>query len=77
MKLTSVKTQLPYEFYRAPFCEPEGGIEYKSENLGKHCIFNFSMDLPNLGPYVDPFPIIKISKNKIANNISIATSTLR
>lgn len=34
VKLTSVKTQLPMEFYRAPFCEPEGGGQYKSENLG-------------------------------------------
>ncbi|KAL4235797.1 Transmembrane 9 superfamily member 4 [Mactra antiquata] len=35
VKLTSVKTQLPMEFYRAPFCEPEGGGQYKSENLGE------------------------------------------
>lgn len=36
VKLTSVKTQLPMEFYRAPFCEPEGGGQYKPENLGRH-----------------------------------------
>ena len=35
VKLTSVRTQLPYEYYHAPFCEPDGGIQYKSENLGK------------------------------------------
>ncbi|XP_052776751.1 transmembrane 9 superfamily member 4-like [Mya arenaria] len=35
VKLTSIKTQLPMEFYRAPFCEPVGGAEFKPENLGE------------------------------------------
>ena len=36
VKLTSMKTQLPYEFYSVPFCKPAGGeIQYKSENLGE------------------------------------------
>ncbi|KAH3731207.1 hypothetical protein DPMN_057215, partial [Dreissena polymorpha] len=35
VKLTSVKTQLPMEYYRVPFCEPEGGAEFKPENLGE------------------------------------------
>lgn len=35
VKLTSVRTQLPMEYYRAPFCEPEGGGQYKPENLGE------------------------------------------
>ena len=34
VKLTSVRTQLPYDYYSLPFCHPEGGITYKSENLG-------------------------------------------
>ena len=34
VKLTSVKTQLPYEYYSLPFCKPEGDLVYKSENLG-------------------------------------------
>ena len=34
VKLTSVKTQLPYDYYSLPFCTPNGGVEYKSENLG-------------------------------------------
>ncbi len=34
--MTSVKTQLPYEYYHSPVhCKPEQGIKYKSENLGE------------------------------------------
>jgi len=36
IKMTSAHTQLPYEYYSLPFCQPRGGkIEYKSENLGE------------------------------------------
>uniref|UniRef100_A0A915EG53 Transmembrane 9 superfamily member n=1 Tax=Ditylenchus dipsaci TaxID=166011 RepID=A0A915EG53_9BILA len=36
IKLTSVKTVVPYEYYALPFCKPEGGeLHYKSENLGE------------------------------------------
>lgn len=35
VKMTSVKTQLPYEFYSLPFCEPTGGKVFKTENLGE------------------------------------------
>ncbi|BFZ16301.1 hypothetical protein BsWGS_19341 [Bradybaena similaris] len=35
VKLTSTKTQLPYEYYSLPFCTPNDGIHYKSENLGE------------------------------------------
>lgn len=34
IKLTSVKTQLPYAYYSLPFCKP-AEINYKSENLGE------------------------------------------
>ncbi|XP_043566435.1 transmembrane 9 superfamily member 4 isoform X1 [Chiloscyllium plagiosum] len=34
VKLTSSRTQLPYEYYSLPFCRPEK-IEYKAENLGE------------------------------------------
>jgi hypothetical protein len=34
--MTSIKTQLPYEYYNSPVhCKPESGIKYKSENLGE------------------------------------------
>ena len=33
-KLTSTKTQLPYEWYSLPFCRPEE-IVSKAENLGE------------------------------------------
>ena len=33
IKITSVKAQLPYEYYSLPFCKPSQ-IEYKAENLG-------------------------------------------
>ncbi|PVD23032.1 hypothetical protein C0Q70_16294 [Pomacea canaliculata] len=35
VKLTSTKTQLPYEYYSLPFCHPPNGIVYKTENLGE------------------------------------------
>lgn len=35
VKMTSTHTQLPYEYYSLPFCEPKNGTFYKSENLGK------------------------------------------
>jgi transmembrane 9 superfamily protein 2/4 len=34
VKLTSVKAQLPYEYYSLPFCKPDK-VAYKSENLGE------------------------------------------
>lgn len=33
VKLTSVKAQLPYEYYSLGICKPQE-ITYKSENLG-------------------------------------------
>lgn len=36
VKLTSAKTQLPYDYYNLPIhCKPSDGIKYKSENLGE------------------------------------------
>lgn len=36
VKMTSVRTQLPYEYYSLPFCLPKNGsFHYKSENLGE------------------------------------------
>ncbi|XP_064624423.1 transmembrane 9 superfamily member 4-like isoform X2 [Lineus longissimus] len=35
VKMTSVKTQLPYEYYSLPLCYPQAGIFYKAENLGE------------------------------------------
>ena len=35
IKLDSVKTQLPYDYYSLPFCKPEGGIVEVDENLGE------------------------------------------
>ena len=34
-KLTSVHTQLPYDYYTVKFCEPHGGVQQASENLGE------------------------------------------
>ncbi|KAI8482242.1 PREDICTED: transmembrane 9 superfamily member 4-like isoform X1 [Branchiostoma belcheri] len=34
VKMTSTKTQLPYEYYSVPFCQPDK-IKYKAENLGE------------------------------------------
>lgn len=37
VKLTSSRTQLPYEYYSLPFCKPEH-VFYKGENLGKWAV---------------------------------------
>ena len=35
VKMTSAKTQLPYEYYSLPFCQPADGITYQTLNLGE------------------------------------------
>lgn len=36
VKMTSTRTQLPYEYYSLKFCLPKNGtLVYKSENLGE------------------------------------------
>jgi len=35
VKMTSIHTQLPYEYYSLPFCQPKTSLQYKSENLGE------------------------------------------
>ncbi|CAI8043356.1 Transmembrane 9 superfamily member 4 [Geodia barretti] len=36
VKMTSIKTQLPYEYYSLPFCKPkDGDVHYKTLNLGE------------------------------------------
>lgn len=34
VKMTSTRTQLPYDYYSLPLCIPKNGTIYKSENLG-------------------------------------------
>mmetsp|Transcript_12448 Transcript_12448/g.37011 ORF Transcript_12448/g.37011 Transcript_12448/m.37011 type:complete len:83 (-) Transcript_12448:1951-2199(-) len=34
-KLTSVHTQLPYDYYSYKFCKPTDGIKFTAENLGE------------------------------------------
>ena len=35
VKMTSTKTQLPYEYYSLPFCQPDSGPNYQQLNLGE------------------------------------------
>jgi len=37
-KMTSQKTLLPVDFYRLPFCQPEGGPKMDNENLGEFLV---------------------------------------
>mmetsp|Transcript_2667 Transcript_2667/g.4265 ORF Transcript_2667/g.4265 Transcript_2667/m.4265 type:complete len:649 (+) Transcript_2667:89-2035(+) len=34
-KLTSVHTQIPYDYYSHKFCKPKGGVQQSAENLGE------------------------------------------
>ncbi|XP_068638183.1 transmembrane 9 superfamily member 12-like [Aristolochia californica] len=33
--LTSIETELPYDYYSLPYCKPPGGIKKSAENLGE------------------------------------------
>jgi transmembrane 9 superfamily protein 2/4 len=33
--MTSAKTLMPVDYYRLPFCQPEGGPKMDNENLGE------------------------------------------
>ena len=46
-KLTSVHTQIPYDYYSVKFCRPRGGIKQATENLGEF----LSGDLIENSPY--------------------------
>ena len=46
-KLTSVHTQIPYDYYSLKFCRPRGGIKQATENLGEF----LSGDLIENSPY--------------------------
>ena len=44
--LTSVHTQIPKDYYRLPFCRPEGGTKMASENLGEFLTGNKIQNSP-------------------------------
>lgn len=51
VKLTSMMTQLPYEYYSLPFCLPKNGtVVRKSENLGQSIVVTvaISQDMQHL-----------------------------
>mmetsp|Transcript_12152 Transcript_12152/g.36621 ORF Transcript_12152/g.36621 Transcript_12152/m.36621 type:complete len:664 (+) Transcript_12152:48-2039(+) len=70
-KLTSIKTQLPFDYYSHKFCKPPGGVQQTAENLGEF----LSGDRIENSPYVllmrlDEFckilcPTIKLSANHV------------
>ncbi|MBN8157104.1 transmembrane 9 family protein, partial [Vibrio vulnificus] len=33
--LTSIETELPFNYYSLPYCKPIGGIKKSAENLGE------------------------------------------
>jgi len=44
--MTSIHTQIPKDYYRLPFCEPEGGPTMASENLGEFLTGNKIQNSP-------------------------------
>lgn len=40
VKMTSIKTQLPFEYYSIPICKPDN-LQYKPENLGRADFLHF------------------------------------
>lgn len=52
VKLTSSRTQLPYEYYSLPFCKPKE-VVYKGENLGERtAAYVISLKLLKLLSYI-------------------------
>ncbi|KAJ8612565.1 hypothetical protein CTAYLR_007198 [Chrysophaeum taylorii] len=47
-KLTSIHTQIPYDYYSHKFCKPKGGVKQSAENLGEF----LSGDRIENSPYV-------------------------
>ena len=47
-KLTSIKTQVPYDYYSHKFCKPDHGVQHAAENLGEF----LSGDRIENSPYV-------------------------
>jgi len=45
-KMTSMRTQLPYEYYDLPFCKPEEGVKEFAENLGEVLTGNVVQNSP-------------------------------
>ena len=33
--LTSIETEMPFNYYSLPYCHPQGGIKKSAENLGE------------------------------------------
>ncbi|CAH1105050.1 unnamed protein product [Psylliodes chrysocephalus] len=59
VKMTSIHTQLPYEYYSLPFCLPKGGseaIHYKSENLGEVLRGDRIVNTPYIVKMAEPTP---------------------
>jgi len=44
--MSSIHTQIPKDYYRLPFCEPEGGPKMASENLGEFLTGNKIQNSP-------------------------------
>uniref|UniRef100_A0A7S1YQJ7 Transmembrane 9 superfamily member n=1 Tax=Ditylum brightwellii TaxID=49249 RepID=A0A7S1YQJ7_9STRA len=44
--MTSIRTQLPRDYYRLPFCQPTGGPKMSSENLGEFLTGNKVQNSP-------------------------------
>jgi len=57
-KLTSTKTQVPYEYYSLPFCRPKE-MKLQAENLGEV----ISGDMIENSVYMVPIIYFIISKN--------------
>lgn len=64
--MTSIKTQLPYEYYSLKFCEPKGEREYKIENLGLfiHCstsyLFYICLNLLQESFYMETISVYRL-----------------
>jgi transmembrane 9 superfamily protein 2/4 len=69
--LTSTHTQIPRDYYRLPFCQPENGPKMASENLGEFLTGNKIQNSPYKISMLDPVfcaTLCQVSLNKLTAN---------
>jgi transmembrane 9 superfamily protein 2/4 len=72
--MTSIHTQIPKAYYRLPYCEPEGGPQMASENLGEFLAGNKVQN----SPYVINMKIDKYCQKLCQKELSkVDTSMLK
>jgi transmembrane 9 superfamily protein 2/4 len=69
--LTSTHTQIPRDYYRLPFCQPENGPKMASENLGEFLTGNKIQNSPYKINMLEPVyctPLCQVTLSKLSSS---------